>query len=856
MGRNVVLADDIALEDGEIQDDDDDLNNIRRNASMEIMSENMMYISSNLDEEREREVDRIIREVQVLKCVLQGLGYLQEAAERSEFTNLASTGHLVESVNSDDEDALRLAVLNTSKDRRFVQQSTSQETEEGEIIDASCVMPKNQINMNSSSLQTWVQLKQRQNNRSQRFSDMKSRIKSRKFQETALPLKVTVRNDNANSYSCWVLNNQKKAVVPTNVEIMETTMNQFPNPFEEQLHRLRLRVEANKFSKKTENLRDNYEQVGMDIVDSDRDSRSRSSPTSPSIDAVAFRPHEMQIRNDVVFDAADNEEDVDQLRAELLEQIMQRKNNKKLISLKSSLEEGELSSANSEDQSDHDSNEGPNSSYRTETHCSKKFSNIAKQNWKSVVVRKHSKKDDSLSSGSDDGQVQDYRIKLPRKRKENFREVIPKKLRWKSKDEFGGISGIEWRKTEDWEHMVDAEKKILKEIERKLRHRDDQKSITRRKRDSFLERANRCAHQLGVLDAEMEVLRCDQEKAKGRLSYLEKQLEKAQCENNYKNTEKKTFEKKNKRMERLVGEAKSIKNINKDVGNVYDPIQIMVTPENDAKVLGMIKTPVLGHSELLNTTIMMNYSNDRDNVSRSASSSGGSQRSPINILRDSDIIQLSDSSDSMNGLVTAMRELEQEELEASFIAEAATTNSPIVCHENGQGEKRINRSVILSEKDVNELKNNPLIMFNGYRISPTFPYHLIAHRALSNKLDPLKPLCYYELLGRCADATCSMQHEEDYLLSDEELICSVLAYCPNLCPPKKMFSEYAREILKENEAKPVGELIEDMLKSLPENERRIRICEMATKYRLPSKLSADDESIEYEVPQQSHQLSL
>uniref|UniRef100_A0A8R1TJ71 Zf-C3H1 domain-containing protein n=1 Tax=Onchocerca volvulus TaxID=6282 RepID=A0A8R1TJ71_ONCVO len=764
MGRNVVLADDIALEDGEIQDDDDDLNNIRsyRNASMEIMSENMMYISSNLDEEREREVDRIIREV-------------QEAAERSEFTNLASTGHLVESVNSDDEDALRLAVLNTSKDRRFVQQSTSQETEEGEI-----------------------------NNRSQRFSDMKSRIKSRKFQETALPLKVTVRNDNANSYSCWVLNNQKKAVVPTNVEIMETTMNQFPNPFEEQLHRLRLRVEANKFSKKTENLRDNYEQVGMDIVDSDRDSRSRSSPTSPSIDAVAFRPHEMQIRNDVVFDAADNEEDVDQLRAELLEQIMQRKNNKKLISLKSSLEEGELSSANSEDQSDHDSNEGPNSSY----------------------------------SGSDDGQVQDYRIKLPRKRKENFREVIPKKLRWKSKDEFGGISGIEWRKTEDWEHMVDAEKKILKEIERKLRHRDDQKSITRRKRDSFLERANRCAHQLGVLDAEMEVLRCDQEKAKGRLSYLEKQLEKAQCENNYKNTEKKTFEKKNKRMERLVGEAKSIKNINKDVGNVYDPIQIMVTPENDAKVLGMIKTPVLGHSELLNTTIMMNYSNDRDNFSRSASSSGGSQRSPINILRDSDIIQLSDSSDSMNGLVTAMRELEQEELEASFIAEAATTNSPIVCHENGQGEKRINRNVILSEKDVNELKNNPLIMFNGYRISPTFPYHLIAHRALSNKLDPLKPLCYYELLGRCADATCSMQHEEDYLLSDEELICSVLAYCPNLCPPKKMFSEYAREILKENEAKPVGELIEDMLKSLPENERRIRICEMATKYRLPSKLSA------------------
>lgn len=45
---------------------------------------------------------------------------------------------------------------------------------------------------------------------------------------------------------------------------------------------------------------------------------------------------------------------------------------------------------------------------------------------------------------------------------------------------------MEGRKVEDWEHMVDVEKKILKEIERKLRHRDDQKCVTRRKRDSFL----------------------------------------------------------------------------------------------------------------------------------------------------------------------------------------------------------------------------------------------------------------------------------------------------------------------------------------------------------------------------------
>lgn len=51
-------------------------------------------------------------------------------------------------------------------------------------------------------------------------------------------------------------------------------------------------------------------------------------------------------------------------------------------------------------------------------------------------------------------------------------------------------------------------------------------------------------------------------------------------------------------------------------------------------------------------------------------------------------------------------------------------------------------------------------------------------------------------------------------------------------------AEYAREILKEHQAKSVGEIIEDMLRSLPDTERRIRICEIATKPGLPSKWSS------------------
>ncbi|EJW76108.1 hypothetical protein WUBG_12983 [Wuchereria bancrofti] len=333
------------------------------------------------------------------------------------------------------------------------------------------------------------------------------------------------------------------------------------------------------------------------------DSRSRSSPASPLVNTMAVRSHEMQARSGISPDGADNEEDVDQLRAELLEQIMHRKNYKKLTLWKPSPEEGELSSANSEEQSALGSNEKPSSSCRTETHYSKRFANVVEQNRKPEVNRKRSRKDDSLSSGSDDGQVQDYRIKLSRKRKENFRETIPKKSRWKSK-EFGSISGIELRKTENWQHMIDVEKKVLKEIERKLRHRDDQKCVTRRKRDNFLERANRCARRLGVLEAEIEVLR-----------------------------EEDIWEKEGRRIERLIDEAESRKNINIDIGHAYDPTEIVVKSENGAEGLRTIKTCVLEHSEPMSTTITMDCSDDRDDVSRpTSSSSSGSQHSSIDIL--------------------------------------------------------------------------------------------------------------------------------------------------------------------------------------------------------------------------------
>ncbi|EJW72177.1 hypothetical protein WUBG_16917 [Wuchereria bancrofti] len=89
-----------------------------------------------------------------------------------------------------------------------------------------------QLNMRSSSRQTWVQLKRKQNNKFQSYGDMQNRIKNRKFHQTVIPLKVTVRNDSTNGYSYCILNNQQKATVSTNnnEEILEAPMKQFSNP--------------------------------------------------------------------------------------------------------------------------------------------------------------------------------------------------------------------------------------------------------------------------------------------------------------------------------------------------------------------------------------------------------------------------------------------------------------------------------------------------------------------------------------------------------------------------------------------------------------------------------------------------
>lgn len=123
------------------------------------------------------------------------------------------------------------------------------------------------------------------------------------------------------------------------------------------------------------------------------------------------------------------------------------------------------------------------------------------------------------------------------------------------------------------------------------------------------------------------MLRCDQEKAKGRFSYLERQLNKAQAEENCRDRERKTFEKE-KRVEGLM-EAESMKNTNKDIGYVYDP-QLMVKLKSNAQGSRLTKAGCIVVSEPLSKTAPMDKTDGGDDISRPISSSGS--QSSIDIL--------------------------------------------------------------------------------------------------------------------------------------------------------------------------------------------------------------------------------
>ncbi|KAF9113241.1 Zinc finger C3H1 domain-containing protein [Mortierella sp. AM989] len=89
---------------------------------------------------------------------------------------------------------------------------------------------------------------------------------------------------------------------------------------------------------------------------------------------------------------------------------------------------------------------------------------------------------------------------------------------------------------------------------------------------------------------------------------------------------------------------------------------------------------------------------------------------------------------------------------------------------------------------------SPLPMFRSFRFSPRFRdavrdgYKSLTY---SNKIDPMKPMCLYELSGgSCNDDSCKSQHARDYELTDEELVIDMARYAEgNTVESRRVFAE-------------------------------------------------------------------
>ncbi|ORY98395.1 hypothetical protein BCR41DRAFT_314386, partial [Lobosporangium transversale] len=85
-------------------------------------------------------------------------------------------------------------------------------------------------------------------------------------------------------------------------------------------------------------------------------------------------------------------------------------------------------------------------------------------------------------------------------------------------------------------------------------------------------------------------------------------------------------------------------------------------------------------------------------------------------------------------------------------------------------------------------------MFRSFRFSDQFQGIVrggYRSSTFSNKIDPKKPMCLYELSGgSCNDDSCKSQHERDYQMTDEDLIIDLARYAEGSTPhTRQLFAD-------------------------------------------------------------------
>ncbi|KAL3102310.1 hypothetical protein niasHS_003719 [Heterodera schachtii] len=135
-----------------------------------------------------------------------------------------------------------------------------------------------------------------------------------------------------------------------------------------------------------------------------------------------------------------------------------------------------------------------------------------------------------------------------------------------------------------------------------------------------------------------------------------------------------------------------------------------------------------------------------------------------------------------------------------------------------------------------------LASIRAYRLNPRFSHRLLAHHSISNRLDPFVPLCPFQLHGRCADTNCPWQHENEYRMSEVDIVSEVIALWPNVCPRGMLPDQYATTLLANDRLEVV---IGFLLSIMPEEAFSIRLDACSRIPRLPSKPIPTEESIEF-----------
>ena len=78
---------------------------------------------------------------------------------------------------------------------------------------------------------------------------------------------------------------------------------------------------------------------------------------------------------------------------------------------------------------------------------------------------------------------------------------------------------------------------------------------------------------------------------------------------------------------------------------------------------------------------------------------------------------------------------------------------------------------------------SPLLCLPSYRLSPQYRSHAqipLSSLSHSNKIDPVKIWCKYEVFGKCDNPKCGGQHLRDIKLSKAEIVDDIVAYSPSL----------------------------------------------------------------------------